>query len=98
LTRTGPHRLATSDSVRRTRVKRTTISLPDSLAIYLADVARRRDISVSQLVLEAIEAQLTARNSEPVFADMGPSGLPPVAHDIDAALEELGFGTDSCDR
>lgn len=50
-------------------MKRTTISLPDELAVALEREARRRRVSVSQVAREAIEVRLG-------WDDQGPRDLP----------------------
>jgi predicted transcriptional regulator len=69
-------------------MNRTTISLPDDLAAAVQREARRRDIAISRLVREAIEAQLgRGGGRRPLaFARLGRSGQHDNARNADALL------------
>ena len=58
-------------------MKRTTISIPDDLALAAAREARRRSTSVSEIAREALAAHLgLAGERRPLpFANLGRSGI-----------------------
>ena len=59
-------------------MKRTTISLPDELAMVLQREARRRDTSISDIAREALAAHLGVdggRRPEFGFVGLGRSGF-----------------------
>jgi Arc/MetJ-type ribon-helix-helix transcriptional regulator len=69
-------------------MKRTTVSLPDDLAAALEREVRRRRQSASQVVREALEAELgRARVREIPFAAVGRSGTRDTARSVDRILE-----------
>ena len=70
-------------------MKRTTISLPESLATALEREAHRRRVSVSQVVREALTSQLGLSESEPrklPFVALGRSGHRNTARDFEEIL------------
>ncbi|HEY8172960.1 MAG TPA: ribbon-helix-helix protein, CopG family [Dehalococcoidia bacterium] len=71
-------------------MKRTTISLPDSLAEALAREAKRRRVPVSRIAREAIETRLGRASAErrPPFVALGRSGHHSTARDLDNILED----------
>jgi len=75
-------------------MKRTTISLPDELHETLCLEARRRGLSVSEVVREKIDADFTARrNRMPGFVALANKQLPYTAADVDQELAKT-FGRD----
>lgn len=75
-------------------MKRITVSLPDELNETLCIEARRRGVSLSEVVREKIEAQLAARRARmPGFVGLANKKLPYAAADIDAELAKT-FGRD----
>jgi hypothetical protein len=70
-------------------MKRTVISLPDEVASLLESEARRRDISVSQVMRQALLAYLGVSETPPrsiPFAALGSSGQRHTARDIEEIL------------
>ena len=70
-------------------MKRTVISLPDEVASLLESEARRRDISVSQVMRQALLAYLGVSETPPrsiPFAALGSSGQKHTARDIEEIL------------
>ena len=70
-------------------MKRTTISLPDDLAVALEREAQRRRLSVSYVVREALQAQLGLAGDKPrklPFAALGGSGHRNTARDFEEIL------------
>jgi hypothetical protein len=68
---------------------RTTITLPDDVAVILAREARRRDTSVSAIVREVLTAHLGLAGTGPRrlgFAALGRSGRRHTARDAEAIL------------
>jgi hypothetical protein len=67
---------------------RTTIALPDELALRLAREARRRDTSVSEIVRRALAQHLglTGRTPRFGFVALGRSGHRHTARDAEAIL------------
>jgi metal-responsive CopG/Arc/MetJ family transcriptional regulator len=67
---------------------RTTVSLPDDLAMLLAREARRHETSVSDLVRRAVEAFLgvSGERRELPFAALGRSGRRHTARDAEKIL------------
>ena len=67
---------------------RTTVALPDELALVLAREARRRETSVSEIVREALAAHLGLTVSErPLgFVAIGRSGRRRTARNAEAIL------------
>jgi hypothetical protein len=71
-------------------MKRTTISLPETLAAALEREARRRGVPVSQLAREAIEVKLgrtPAGGRNFPFAALGRSGHHSTARDLEEILQ-----------
>jgi hypothetical protein len=71
-------------------MKRTTISLPDDLAMILEREARRRHASVSQVTREALAGHFGLESDRPRklgFAGLGRSGQSNVAGDMEELLE-----------
>jgi hypothetical protein len=69
---------------------RTTVTLPDDLAVLLAREARRHDTSVSEVVRRAIAAFLGLSDSERrelPFAALGRSGRRHTARDAEKILK-----------
>jgi hypothetical protein len=82
-------------------MKRTTITLPEPLADRIAEESRRKRVSVSQLVREALEARFA--DSErgdrfPFFAIVNSGGYPEsdqaeeylARHWLDDLLKDMG--------
>jgi len=72
-------------------MKRITISLPDKLAIILADEARRSHRAVSEVAREAIECHLS-NHGEPreiPFAGIGASKDGDLTERFDERLHEI---------
>jgi hypothetical protein len=72
-------------------MKRTTISLPDELAVVLEREARRRAISVSEVARQALIAYLGITPSRPrhlPFASLGNSGHAHTARDYEEILAD----------
>ena len=74
-------------------MKRTTISLPEDLAVALQREARRRRVPVSQVAREAIESKLGLDDDAPrdlPFIGIGPSDGGPsnIAEHFDEWLAE----------
>jgi Arc/MetJ-type ribon-helix-helix transcriptional regulator len=69
-------------------MKRTTITLPDDLALMLAREARRRDTSVSHVVRQALAEHLqpTRAPHRLGFVAIGRSGKRHTASDAEAIL------------
>jgi len=69
-------------------MKRTTVSLPDDLAMLLAREARRRETSVSGIVCRAVEAFLGTAGDrcELPIAALGRSGRRHTARDAEKIL------------
>jgi len=67
---------------------RTTIALPDDLAMALAREAKRRDTSVSEIVREAVTAHLglAAAEQRLGFVAVGRSGTRKTARKAEAIL------------
>ena len=73
-------------------MRRTTITLPDDLYEGLCVEARRRDLSLSAVVREKIEAQLALRRKRlPGFVGIVDKQLPYSAADVDEELAKT-FG------
>ena len=72
---------------------RITISLPDELASRLARDARRKGLSVSELVRRALAPQQADGPRRLPFAKLGASGVADTSVNVDAVLAE-GFGGD----
>jgi hypothetical protein len=71
-------------------MKRTTVSLPDDLAQSLRREARRRDVSVSEVTREALQAHLglePGHRRKLSFAALGRSGRASTARDMEELLE-----------
>ncbi len=70
-------------------MKRTTISLPDPLATAVEREARRRRVSVSYVVREALTAQLGTSSGVRAlpFAALGRSGHRSTARNFEEVLE-----------
>ena len=72
-------------------MKRTTISLPDELAVAVEREAGRRRTSVSQVTREALITHLGLGASTPrqlPFAALGASGTRTTARDIEQILAD----------
>lgn len=70
-------------------MKRTTITLPDELALAAEREARRRRSSVSQIAREALSAYLRVGDAAPrtlPFAALGSSGHRSTARDFEDIL------------
>lgn len=73
-------------------MKRITISVPDALALVLADEARRRRRSVSEIAREALTDHLGVADGEPrriPFAGIGRSKEGDLSQNIDERLREI---------
>jgi Arc/MetJ-type ribon-helix-helix transcriptional regulator len=71
-------------------MKRITFVVPDDLAVLLEDERRRRDVSVAEVIREALTAHL-AGGAEPrrlPFIGLGRSGFHDTARNIDRVLDE----------
>ena len=69
-------------------MKRTTISLPDDLAVVIEREARRRSVSVSEIVRQALAAHVGIGEGgvrEIPFANLGASGY----HDTARRVREI---------
>ena len=71
-------------------MKRTTISMPDDLALAVEREARRRATSVSVVAREALAAHLgMAGTAKPIpFANLGRSGTRQTARRLDELIAE----------
>lgn len=73
-------------------MRRTTISLPDELAVALAREARQRSMPVSAIARDALSAYLGIGGAddqrELPFAALGHSGHSDTAREMEALLEE----------
>jgi len=70
-------------------MKRIVISLPDEVASLLETEARRRDLTVSQVMRQALLAYLGMSEAPPrsiPFAALGSSGQKHTARDIEEIL------------
>lgn len=69
-------------------MKRTTISLPEGLAVMLAREAKRLDASVSEIVRQALTRHLSLGDSDqgPGFIAIGRSGKRRTARNAEAIL------------
>jgi len=67
-------------------VKTTTVQLPDVLAQKAAAVAKRRGLSQSKILREAIEKGLSDKGSKPSIADMMSDVLGCIDGPADASL------------
>ena len=75
-------------------MKRITISIPDELNEALCIEARRRGISLSEVIREKVEAELAARRARlPGFVGLANKKLPYSAADADIELAKT-FGRD----
>jgi Arc/MetJ-type ribon-helix-helix transcriptional regulator len=82
-------------------MKRTTISWPDDLAEAVQREARRRHVSVSEVVREAVEAHLAGGRAGGrliPWAGIGRSDGPPHAADLDEYLAEHWAADVASDR
>ena len=73
---------------------RTTITLPVDTAEVLKREAKRRRVSTSQLVREAVQKVYGPPPGEKrilPFQSLGDSGLPGIAQNFDEALEAAGW-------
>lgn len=66
-------------------MKRTTISLPDDLAVVVERESRRRGVSISALAREALAERLQGHHEVP-FGAVGRSGDPTGSERIDDLL------------
>jgi len=72
-------------------MKRITISLPDELATVLQREARRRRVSVSEVVRKALGSHFGLVDDRPrhlPFVGIGRSGQPDIAERIEEILAE----------
>jgi len=72
-------------------MKRTTISLPDELATVVQREARRRRLSVSEVVRQALESQFGLVDGQPrrlPFVALGRSGQTDVSERVEEILAE----------
>ena len=79
-------------------MKRTTVSLPDDIAKILEFESRRRRISVSEVVRQALIAHLKLSNGQPraiPFIGIGDSGCDDISERIDEILAEEWGGARS---
>ena len=70
-------------------MKRTTVSLPDDLALALAREARRRNLSASEITRDALAAHLGLAVGKPrdvPFAAVGRSGHHSTAREMEELL------------
>jgi len=69
-------------------MRRTTISMPDELALAVEREARRRSVTVSEVARQALAAHLglTAGRREVPFANLGRSGSKHTARRIEDLL------------
>jgi metal-responsive CopG/Arc/MetJ family transcriptional regulator len=77
-------------------MKRITVSLPEEAAQRLEREARRRGVSISALVREAVEGHFVASDGDAhrlPFVGAGRSGHRHTARDAEEILEQ-GFGDD----
>jgi Ribbon-helix-helix protein, copG family len=72
-------------------VERTTIYLDTALKRRLREVAAARRTTEASILREALQAYL-AQESRPQVRPVGTSADGGVAHRVDEALHELGFG------
>ncbi len=80
-------------------MKRTTISLPDDMAGWLARDARRRSTSVSEVAREIFSAHFGLNSHEPrrlPFESLGRSGFHDTAENIKKILAEEWGGPRDC--
>lgn len=80
------------------RMKRTTITLSDDLALTLEREARRRRTSVSQVTRDVLGAYFGLGGQEPrelPFAALGHSGYTTTARDMEEILAEEWDGAGS---
>ena len=82
-------------------MKRTTISLPDELAVALEREARRRSLPASAIARDALSRYLgvgaAGETRELPFAALGRSGHSTTAMDMEELLERV-WGTDAGGR
>jgi len=76
---------------------RITISLPDDMAARLTRDARRKGLSVSEVVRQALAPREPGRARRLPFASLGASGVADTSMNVDAVLAE-GFGGDDRHR
>ncbi|MBI4494745.1 MAG: CopG family transcriptional regulator [Chloroflexi bacterium] len=72
-------------------MKRTTVTLPDEIAVVLEREARRRGTSVSEVTRQALMAYLGLPSAEPrrlPFVALGHSGHRHTARDAEEILAE----------
>jgi hypothetical protein len=70
-------------------VKRITVSVPDDLALRLRHEARRRRVSVAEVVREAVEQHLPAAEGQPLsFFAIGEGGPPDASERVDEFVDE----------
>jgi Arc/MetJ-type ribon-helix-helix transcriptional regulator len=72
-------------------MRRTTVSLPDDLAQALEREAQRRHASASEVTRAALAQHLGLVDNGPrelAFADVGRSGHPSTARDMERLLEQ----------
>jgi Arc/MetJ-type ribon-helix-helix transcriptional regulator len=72
-------------------MKRTTVTLTDELAVAVDREARRRRLSVSEILREALGAHLGLAGAEPrhlPFAALGASGTRTTARELEEILAD----------
>jgi hypothetical protein len=72
-------------------VKRITASLPDDVASLLGREARRRNVSIADVVRDGVRGYLGLTPDSPrhpPFANLGSSGYRHTARDLEKALAE----------
>ena len=72
-------------------MKRITCSLPDRVAAVLEREARRREVSISEVIRQALVAQLGLDSERPrrlPFAALGESGHPHTARNAETILAQ----------
>jgi hypothetical protein len=82
-------------------MKRTTISLPDELALLAEREANRRGVSVSEVTRQALAEHLGLSGTKPrrlPFANLGSSGRHHTARDLEDILADDWGGRVGHDR
>lgn len=82
-------------------MKRTTVSLPDDLALRLEREAARRSVSEAEVVRSALAQMLGGNRSgrRPLpFPPLGDSGRSDISERFDEYLAASGFGEDALRR
>lgn len=73
-------------------MKRTTIYLDPELEVLLKLEAAKRNQPMAELIRDAVRSHFTGSSDEPPGIGAFRSGRSTTAEDVDAALDELGFG------